>query len=637
MAPVENRPVALTRVCLVVACAATLVVHAQQPASVPIPPGTHVLLGRVLDVGGDTPVGGAIVSIVGFFDETGKPLPSLPQFQGRTSGESRNVMTTGDGYFVFRDLPAGRFSVTVRALGYVNSDYPPKVIEIADSAKPPAVTLRLWRHAAIGGRVVDEDGEPVAGMQVEALKRAGTRSGVALSRSGTGITDDRGVYRIAQLGPGDYVVGVLSTTTTLPVAVAGAMDSSPANREAYSAMSSELSRAGLLRTYGCATCWASSSDGIRIGEFVLQRLGPALPLGPGGQPLSFSNAFYPGTSNSTEATVITLASGETRTGLDVPVRFVAGVRISGVLTGPEGPLPHQAVRLAPPGINLNDFDPSGLTTAITDTRGAFSMFAVTPGEYVLSSALVVQPNETSNEGGRSLSARQQLAVGDSDVTGLALVLQPGVKMSGRVEFTNASANRPTARQTVVTQPLYATSWRTLRAFIEPDGTFRTGGDPPGRYILNASPPPGWFWQTITLNGRPVLDDIVDLESTEVTGLVLTFGQKTNGVAGTVTDASGAPDADALIVVFPADSTAWRQSVFSITRRYRSANSTSAGAFEMTTFAPGEYFIAAVNARAALNWLDPKFLERLIPGATRVTLGPEESKNVVLKTFAVAGR
>ena len=505
MAPVENRPVPIT---LIVAFAATLVVPAQVPAPVPIPKGTNVLLGRVLDVGGDTPVGAAIVTIVGFFDETGKPSPGIPEFQGRQTAEGRNVMTTADGYFVFRDLPAGRFSVAVRALGYVNNDYPMKVVEITDAGKPTPVTLRLWRHAAVGGRVVDDHGEPVVGMHVEALRRAVTGTGVTLTRSGTGITDDRGVYRIAHLAPGDYAVGVLSTTTTLPVTVAGAMDPSPANRESYLAMSSELSRAGLFRTYGCPTCWASSSDGIRIGEFVLQRLGPTLPLAPGGQPLSFSNALYPGTSNPTEATVITLVSGETRTGLDVPIRFVPGVRISGVVTGPDGPLSHQLVQLVPPGINLDPFDPSGVSTAMTDTQGFFTMLAVTPGEYALSSSLVVQPNETTGEAGRSLSARQQVVVGDSDITGLNVLLQPGVKMSGRVEFTNASANRPTAVQRVLTQPIRATSWRTIPAVVQPDGTFRTGGDQPGRYIVNTSPPPGWFWQNTTLNGRPVLDDVV---------------------------------------------------------------------------------------------------------------------------------
>ena len=633
MTPVENRPVPIV---LVVALAATLVVQAQQGAPVPIPRGPNVLVGRVVDVGGDTPVGGAIVTIVGFFDETGKPSPSLPEFQGRTLAEGRNVMTTGDGYFVFRDLPAGRFSLTVRALGYVNSDYPMKAIEIADGAKPPMATLRLRRHAAIGGRVVDERGEPVVGMRVEALTRAVSSSGVTWSPSAVGMTDDRGVYRIAQLAPGDYMVGVLSTTTTLPATVAGAMDPSPDNRDAYSAMSSTLTQAGLFRTWGCPTCWGSSSDGYRIGDFVLQRLGPTLPLGSDGRPLTFSNALYPGTSNPAEGTVITLGSGETRTGLDIPVRFVSGVSISGVVTGPEGPAQHHVVRLTPPGVNLNAFDPPGVATAVTDARGAFRIFAVTPGEYVLSSALVRMASETTGEG-RSLSAKQQIAVGDSDITGLTLLLQPGVKMSGRVEFTNLSGNRPTGRHLVTPQPIRADTWRTIQAVVQPDGTFRTGGDPPGRYILNVTSPPGWFWQTITLNGRPVLDDIVELGASELTGLVLTFGQKTNGVSGTVTDASGAPDADAFVIVFPADSAVWRESIFSITRRYRSANSTSTGTFELTTFAPGEYFVAAVSARVARSWPDAKFLERLIPGATRVTLGPEDSKSIALKTLAVAGR
>ena len=86
MAPVENRPVPIA---LVVALAATLAGHAQQGAPVPIPKGTNVLLGRVLDVGGDTPVGGAIVTIVGFFDGTGRPLPSLARQRTSITFRSR--------------------------------------------------------------------------------------------------------------------------------------------------------------------------------------------------------------------------------------------------------------------------------------------------------------------------------------------------------------------------------------------------------------------------------------------------------------------------------------------------------------------------------------------------------------------
>ena len=617
---------------------ATLVLHAQAPAAQPIPKGTNVLLGRVVEMGADSPISGAIVTLFGFFDAAGKPVARIPQGLAGAS-DGRSILTTADGYFVFRDLPAGRYTVGVRALGFaaISSS---QVIEISDNEKPAPIPVRLWRYASIGGRVVDERGEPVVGMIVNALRRSTSGGRVVMSRAGSsvasvGITDDRGVYRIAELTPGDYAVGVLSTTTTMPVSVAGAMEPSAANVDAYSDMSLQLRGGGLSRTWGCEECWASSSDGHRFGNLVLQRLGPTMPLAPGGQPLGFASSLYPGTSSVRDATLITLGSGESRTGIDVPIRFVPTVSVSGVVTGPDGPMKHQVVRLVPPGVSLSDFDPSGIAIAVSDAQGVFTILGVTPGDYALSATFM----ELSQMGGvgRALSAVQPLAVGDSDITDLKLIVESGAKVSGRVAFKTQSASRPTQSMQVTLGAIDPLFSRTFPALVQSDDTFRSIGHPPGRYTINATPPTGWFWQSTTLGGKPLADEIIPLGSSELTGLVITFGQATNGVFGTVTDANGLPDADALVVAFAADSTAaWRDGIFS-TRRVRGMWATSKGAYEMATLAAGEYFITAVVSRTPINLRDPQVLERLIAGATRITLGAEDSKNIALKSVVWAGK
>ena len=100
-----------------------------------------------------------------------------------------------------------------------------------------------------------------------------------LSRAGEGpaVTDDRGEYRIAQLAPGDYTAGILSTTTTLPESVAAALDPSVANRDTYVATTRELAQSGFFRTWGCPTCISNSHEGHHVAGFVLQRPGVPLP------------------------------------------------------------------------------------------------------------------------------------------------------------------------------------------------------------------------------------------------------------------------------------------------------------------------------------------------------------------------
>jgi protocatechuate 3,4-dioxygenase beta subunit len=615
---------------------ATVLVHAQGPPP-SMPDGTNVLVGRVVEVGTGAPVGGAIVTLTGQFNLSATSAVPTLTTRGVDAPPAVNVMSTASGQFAFRRLPAGLFSVATRAFGYVNSDYPPMVIEIQNSQRPAEVELHVWKYAAIGGRVLDERGDPVAGIPVDALHRVASGNGWLLRRARTALTDDRGEYRIAQLTPGDYVAAVLSTTTTLPQDVAALLDPSPANRSTFSAVSLELLQGGLARTYGCPTCFGSGHEGQHVDGFVLQRPGPPLPPAPDGRPLGFASTYYPGTSSPDASNAVTLESGGSRADLDLVLRLAPTVSVSGVLTGPDGPMAHVVLTLATHGTDLYDLDPPGVATAITDARGVFRFLAVVPGDYTLSSALPMLTSEATGEG-RPLWVTQPLSVGDTGVAGLTLAMQPGVRMSGHVEFKSAAGlvNRPSQRHVLNLQPLNALTWRTIPAVVQADGTFRSAGDPPGRYILNASSPPGWFWQATTLAGRPVLDETVDLTSSELSGIILTFRETTNRVSGRVTDGSGAPDPNAAVIVFPADSNAWHEGVFT-SRRERKVRASSAGSYDVTTLAPGDYYVAAVDADAALNWQEPRFLERLVAGATKVTLGAEDQRSVPLHAIVPSGR
>jgi hypothetical protein len=80
-----------------------------------------------------------------------------------------------------------------------------------------------------------------------------------------------------------------------------------------------------------------------------------------------------------------------------------------------------------------------------------------------------------------------------------------------------------------------------------------------------------------------------------------------------------PDAGALVVVMPADSQAWRESIMP-SRRVRSARTTTTGSYSLKDLPPGEYFIAAVNDGAVDNWQEPRTLDSISRVATRITLG-----------------
>jgi hypothetical protein len=97
----------------------------------------------------------------------------------------------------------------------------------------------------------------------------------------------------------------------------------------------------------------------------------------------------------------------------------------------------------------------------------------------------------------------------------------------------------------------------------------------------------------------------------------------------VLDSTGTPDAHAAVIVFPADSEAWREGIFT-SRRTRKVHTTSTGVYEIATLSPGQYFVAAIDARLALNWQDPALLEGLVTRASRISLGAEDEQTLVLR-------
>ncbi len=608
------------------------ILQAQRSLGLEIPTGTNVLFGRVLDAGSGAPVADAVVTIIGFFDASGRAVSELPRTREvPEASQPRNVITNGNGYYVFRNLPAGRYAIAAMAFGYLGNSYPIHIVELNSGDKPVDVAVRLWKYAAISGTVVDERGEPVVGAPVTALRRAMLGGTPILRQSyGQAQTDDRGVYRLAELPPGSYVVGVLAAPTTVPASLAAQIDAVASDRTAAFELRGQLISAGALMV--------TTGEGVRIGDSVLQRPGPVLPPAPDGRMLGYATTFAPGTSNAADATVLTLGSGEERTAVHLSLRIAPTVRVSGVLTRPSGPVKNFSVQLFPPGAaDLSDTEPAGVATAITDAAGAFTFLAITPGQYLVKTSLV--PNwETSDPGEVPMWATHALTVGEADITGLAVAMKPGIRVSGRVEFKGwtGSAMPSSAYATVMLRPIGAGSWRPSRGRLAADGTFQTGGEPPGRYLVMFQGVAGWWLEGVSRGGRVIGDDVIELEAADVSGLVLTMSTKVSKVSGLVADAKGAADTAADVIVFPADTALWREGTFN-DRRVRLVHTTSAAAFEVPHLAPGEYYIVAIRARPATEWQDPSFLDQLVAGATKFTLGEGAEHTVQLKTFTPRGR
>ena len=145
-------------------------------------------------------------------------------------------------------------------------------------------------------------------------------------------------------------------------------------------------------------------------------------------------------------------------------------------------------------------------------------------------------------------------------------------------------------------------------------------------------PAGWAVKSIMWNGRDVSVEPLELTDADVEGVIITFTDRTTQLAGTVIGTDG-PDSDAEVVVFPADSVAWKE-IGVVARRARNERTTKGGGYAISGLPPGDYFVIALPGNAIGEPRDPKYLETLIGAATRVTLGDGPFTEAALEQFHV---
>jgi carboxypeptidase family protein len=129
---------------------------------------------------------------------------------------SLSVETGSDGLFAFDGLSQGKYGLSASKRGYLTQNYEEHddfstAIVVGPGLKSDEIIFKVVPQAVITGVVTDERGEPVRRAQVRLFKdedRSGIRSTVVRQAVGT---DDRGVYELARIDPGNYYLAVTGT------------------------------------------------------------------------------------------------------------------------------------------------------------------------------------------------------------------------------------------------------------------------------------------------------------------------------------------------------------------------------------------------------------------------------------------
>jgi Carboxypeptidase regulatory-like domain len=521
---------------------------------------------------------------------------------------TKTALTDAQGRYEFKDLPAGRFNVSVSKSGFVTMQYGQtrpfetgRPIDLVEAQVLEKVDIALPRGSAVSGRILDEFGEPVADASVTAMRMQYTGGKRRLAPAGrNSTTNDLGQFRVFGLPPGEYYVSAT------------------------------------LRT---------------IDSMVMDMLGGSGVGGPSGSNNSsgYAATYYPGTPNPGEAQRLSLAVGQEVSSVDIQMQPVRLARITGSAVGSDGkPMSGAMVMLMPTMKEAIALMPGG--TSRTDKDGNFTLTGVAPGEYSLQvQSLAALMNAASQAmslvGGGDAApstppqpmerefATANLTVAGEDITGMIVTGTRGAKATGKIVFENGQKPEAIASLRLIAGPTDTDTMPAAASVfgmtsVKDTGAFEIDGLVGGRVFRLANPPKGWFLKRVTHDGEDITDKGYTFKPGEdVDDFEIALTTRSQTVTGSVTNDKGEPLKEYTVVVFPEDTQKW---TLTGSRWRSSARPDQQGQFKIADLPPGDYLAIAVEYVGEGEWTDPEWLARAVKNATKFTLAEGGTKTLDLK-------
>jgi len=478
------------RLALVMALAATLPLSAQRPA-----PAAQTGPARdtpaQAQVTAEAPSGrisGRVYSL-----ETGRPVAGARvTINAPELSRGSAALTDDDGAFEFQGLPAGRFTLSVSKAGFVSLSWgqrrplqPGTPVQLSEGQTLSGIDFRMPRGSVISGRLSDQSGEPLAGVMIRVMRSQLVQGQRQFVPVGSGMTDDRGQYRIWGLNPGDYYVSAAAPSIDGPQ-----RGDNPGSRVNVGGSGVALSR------------------GVTDGSSVAT--------------LTDAPTFYPGVVSALEARPINVGLSAEASGVDFSLLRVHTSTVSGRVIGIDGgPARGAAVTLSAEGQSLRSGGPfGGGYSGRVQADGSFSIGGVPPGRYTLRA--FGGGGRGRGGSGESGTATQTLAV-NGDVS-VHLALAPGALLTGLVtpEGSGAWPDMSQVRVSVIGVD-GPTPGGTPSARVASGGYFEVDGIPAGTHLIRVQAPPGWVLQSALSSGRNIIDTPIAIRSGEEVKVASTSG------------------------------------------------------------------------------------------------------------------
>jgi 5-hydroxyisourate hydrolase-like protein (transthyretin family) len=569
--------------------------------------------GQSAGAAADAPVEKSIISGKVVYEGNGRPVRRanvmLMSAGNQQAAEKYTTATDSQGKFRIRNIAAGTYFVMVDAPGIITplafismeaerSPTPADWGEVrknfeevsVDGSNEVKVEVRARRGGAISGKVSYRDGDPAINVQIGILRKKGNST----ARFLTGLnpsslmavrTDDRGMYRVSGLPPGEYVVNAAEMHTDI---------------QEDAAYDPGHGMEKFMRDL-------FSSDALAV-------------------------TYYGDVTSAREATVVKIEADEEAQDIDISLIQHQTYMLAGTLTAKRDRRP-----LAEATIKIRSTENIGPLMAAeraarTDEQGNWLFKDVPEGTYIISAEppyerdapATTADGKPATQVSRKLSRKeQQVTVDGSDVAGLGLELSEGASVSGTVIIEGA-LNNSTYAYVYAERPDGIKVPEREYTGVPPDGNFTLEGLTAGELFLSAAVAQAEYYpKSITAHGTDLLREPLKLaETQEIKDVRIVLSPDMAALKGRVVDATGSkPRADVLITLIPNIPQRWRAQSGRLHTR-----TDKAGEFNLRG-APGEYLVFLWPLGQMPDTIDEGYIKAHAAGQERITLQPGGRQNV----------
>ena len=261
--------------------------------------------------------------------------------------------------------------------------------------------------------------------------------------------------------------------------------------------------------------------------------------------------------------------------------------------------------------------------------GRFTFGRVPPGRYQIRARAQSQPN------GTTMFATFGLAVEGRDIANVAMTLEPGALLDGRLDIENRHRTAPPSPSTLtIRAPLTDGSGfgDALTGGVRRDGTFAIRGLVRGvHHVTVEGLGDEWTVKSVTIRGRDITDQPFDVAGAPLTDVRVTIVDAVSELAGEVRDEQGRPAADVPVLIFAVAPQFWIRDG----RRLRLVRTDDSGRFQLRGLPPGAYLAIASSSVSDAKGRVPQNLERFRASATRLDIS--EAAATVTVSLRLADR